>query len=370
METSLHRYFSQWPDPRIERTKKHALINIIVIALCAVLCGAEDWVGIERFGKTKQKWLTTLLDLSEGIPSHDTFSRVFSILNMEIFGQCFIAWVESLASQLKGIIAIDGKSMRGTRSETKGPLHLVNAWCVENQLVLGQLKVAEKSNEITAILLLLELLSIEGATITADAIHCQKELTHLIRDKQADYVLALKGNQSILYEDVALYMRSVETKTKDNSFYHYQTVEKDQGRLETREYWAVDNLSWLTKTGWKDLQSIVMVKSIREIKGQQSEEYRFFITSLAASSIDLIAKAIRGHWQVENNVHWQLDVSFSEDRWCSKQGHAAANRALLNKMALNLLKSEKTIKVGIKNKRLMAGWDDAYLLKVLTAGVI
>ena len=368
--TSLHVSFESLKDPRIERTKKHPLINILMITLCGVLCGAEDWVAIERYGESKQEWLSTILDLSEGIPSHDTLSRVFSLLDPEAFGKVFIEWTNQLATRVKGVIALDGKTLRGT-GEGYEALHLVNVWCVENQLVLGQLKVADKSNEITAVPLLLELLDIRGATITTDAMGCQKELTKRIREKEADYVLALKENHKNLYDDVSLCLQSIAAKELTLRHEYHCTLEKDHGRIEKREYFAVSELSWLNqKKDWKDLQSVVMVRATRTIKGKKSVEDRFYLSSIICSDLVKIIQAIRGHWQVENNLHWQLDVSFSEDRWRSKIGHSATNMALINKIALNLLKQEKTARAGMKNKRLMAAWNNEYLMAVLTTKVI
>lgn len=369
MESTIHKSFKELTDPRINRTKKHPLINILVITLCGVLCGAEDWVAIQRYGESKKTWLSGLLDLTQGVPSHDTLSRVFSLLNAEVFGQIFIEWTQSLATKVKGVIALDGKTMRGT-GEGYDALHLVNVWCVENQLVLGQLKVANKSNEITAVPLLLELLDISGATITADAMGCQKNLTKLIQEKEANYVLALKENHPKLYEDVSLCLKAIADKSLSLEHIYDYTHEKDHGRLEKREYFAVSELSWLSdKKDWQGLQSIVMVRATRTVKGAKSIEDRFYISSLPSFELPKIAHAIRAHWQVENNLHWQLDVSFSEDQWRSKMGNAAVNMALINKIALNLLKHEKTGKAGIKNKRLTAAWNDEYLMKVLTATV-
>ncbi len=368
--TSIHRYFGDIDDPRIERTKKYALINIIFIALCAVICGAEDWVSIVRFSRARQEWLSQFLDLSQGLPSHDTFGRVFSLINNEIFAKCFTSWVETLAEKVKKVIAVDGKSMRGTKNNVKGlgALHMVNVWRCENQLVLGQEVVTDKSNEITAIPLLLDLLDISGATITLDAMGCQKEIVKKITDKEADYLLSLKGNQGNLHKDVELYFKSVDDGKLKPKIYQLDELEKAHGRIEKREYFACVLPEGLHSEGWAKLNSIVKVRSTRTIQSQTSIEDRYYISSIVASHIEGIATATRAHWQVENNLHWQLDVSFNEDAWHARQGNAGMNMALINKMALNLLKKENTSKVGMKNRRLLAGWDEHYLEKVLMMG--
>lgn len=366
-KTAIHHYFGEMTDPRIERTKKHPLINIIFIALCAVICGAEDWVSIERFGKLHKKWLKQFIDLSHGVPSHDTFQRVFSLLSSQLFTQQFMLWAESLADKAKKIVALDGKSMRATRNQVKqlGPLHMVNVWCCENQLVLGQEIVDGKSNEITAIPNLLDLLELENAIVTLDAMGTQKEISKKIIEAKADYVLALKGNHGNLHNDVTLYFNSLLTGTLKEKYRYHQTLEKGHGRIEEREYWTTMLPNNLHSDGWHELNSITKIRAKRIIGDDTSIEERYYISSLKADLNTLIAEAIRKHWQVENCLHWRLDVSFNEDGWKSKEGHAAANMGLLNKIALNLLKKEKTAKVGVKNKRLMAGWDINYLTKVL-----
>lgn len=367
MESNLHKHFSTLNDPRIDRTKRHPLINVVMIAICAVICGAENWVAIERFGKAKEEWFSTFLDLTNGIPSHDTFNRVFAAIDSISFGKCFSLWVESISHKLKDIIAIDGKAMRATKDTINGLgcLYLVNAWCTANELVIGQIEVDAKSNEITAVSLLLDLLDIKGAIITTDAMGCQKEISSKVRQKEADYVLALKGNQGNLHEAISLYLSAIEKKAIKSDFQYIKTIDGEHGRIETREYWICSDLDWLDCCEWTDLNSIAMVKSTREIQHEKSIEYRFYISSLEIDLANKLAEAIRKHWQVENCLHWCLDISFNEDRWRSKLGDAAANIGILNKIALNLLKNEKTAKVGIKNKRLMAGWDEKYLLKVL-----
>lgn len=371
MDSSFHNHFSSLIDPRLERTKKHPLINILLIAICGVLCGADNWVSIERYGKTKSSWLNQFLDLTNGIPSHDTFNRVFAALDADAFCEYFMRWVNSLVRDVKDIIAIDGKAMRATKNtiDNIGPLYLVNAWCSANQLVLGQVKVDSKSNEITAIPILLDLLDVKEATITMDAMGCQKEIAKKIREKEANYVLSLKGNQGKFHEDITLFCSAFENNDVKRNHHYHKTIDGGHGRIETREYWTTDAIKWLEdKELWADLKTITMVKSTREIQDEQTTEYRFYISDLPLDSYEKIARAIRTHWQVENCLHWSLDVSFNEDRWRSKLGNCATNMGMINKIALNLLKKEKTAKVGIKNKRLMAAWDEQYLLKVLANG--
>ncbi len=365
--TTIHKHFGNIEDPRVERTKKHPLINIIFIALCAVICGAEDWASMERFGKARKDWLKQFLDVKHGIPSHDTFNRVFALLNSRFFAESFTLWTQTLADKIKKVIAIDGKSLRATKDEVNelGALHVVNVWCCENQLVLGQEIVADKSNEITAIPLLLDMLEISEAIITIDAMGCQKEICEKICDKNADYVLSLKGNQGNLHKDVELYFKSIQEGKLKREMHDYYSIEKGHGRIEERKYWSVELPEGLHSEGWKNLNSLVMVQANRNLQKKNETENRYFISSLTADKINDIANAVRSHWQVENSLHWRLDVSFNEDRWRSKQGNAASNMALLNKMALNLLKKEQTSKAGIKNRRLLAGWDETYLAKVL-----
>ncbi len=365
-ETSIHQHFKDLKDPRVNRTLKHPLINVIFIAFCGILCGAEDWVAIERFGILRKEWFKQFLDMEHDVPSHDTFNRVFAVLDSTQFMSCFMNWVEKLATKLKKTVAIDGKSLRATRSVTQnlGALHVVNVWCCANKLILGQQVVSDKSNEITAIPLLLDLLALEGATITMDAMGCQKEICTKIREKKADYVLSLKGNHGNLHDDVTLYFESFHKGQLSSKAFHHHTIEKNHGRIEERDYWAVPLPDGLRSEGWTDLESIAMVRAQRTLLGETSIEDRYFICSVKAQEITHIAQAIREHWQVES-AHWSLDVSFNEDAWCSKLGNAAANASLLNKMALNLLKKETSAKAGIKNKRLMAGWDESYLSKVI-----
>ena len=362
---SIIEHFSSIQDPRINRQKLHEIENIFFITICAVICGADNWVAIEEFGKAKEDWFTKLLDLKHGIPSHDTLGKVFAAIDSEQFGQCFTNWVSDLSSLTKGeVIAIDGKRVRRShdRNSNKAAIHMVSAWACENHLVLGQTKVTEKSNEITAIPELLERLDIAGSIITIDAMGCQTKIAKQIVDNGADYVLSLKGNQGNLHDDIKTWFEG-----QSNQFLDEPTeLDYGHGRIEQRTLHASSDIDWLNaRHDWPYLKSIIAVRASREIDGTVSEETRYFISSLSCDDKPKLAKAIRAHWQVENNLHWVLDMAFDEDRCRIRQGHSAANMSILRHIALNLVKAEKSSKVGIKTKRLKAGWDNQYMLKIL-----
>ena len=363
MKTSLHHYFSQLPDPRIQRNKKHLLIDIVVLSVIAVICGAESWNSIEIFGNAKKDFLATILKLPNGIPSHDTINRVFARINPNKFEQLFAQWVQTLIDKkMSGeVIAIDGKTMRGSKDSfhEKSPVHIVSAWANNNQLVLGQVRTSEKSNEITAIPELLDILDIRDCIITIDAMGTQKKIAETIIGKQADYILALKGNQGYLKEDVQNTFIRQQPDSTD------QTVEKGHGRIETRKCEVINKLDFLDeKEQWAGLKTIARVTATREMNGKQTSEQRLYISSVEADakSFNLF---IRQHWGVENSLHWTLDVTFREDAQRKRNGHAASNYALVEKIALNLLKTEGSKNISIKNKRLTASWDHKFLLKVL-----
>lgn len=362
METSLHKYFSLIGDPRIHRNKKHLLTDIIILTIIAVICGAESWDSIELFGKAKITFLKRFLKLPNGIPSHDTINRVFSMLSPTRFERLFAEWANSLKD--KGIdlelIAIDGKTLRGSKDtfHDKSPIHLVNAWASSNQLVLAQYKSEGKSNEINTIPLLLDILDIKGSIVTIDAMGTQTKIADKIAENGADYILALKGNQKGLREEVESIFRIQKPDSTD------EVTEKGHGRIETRKCELINNLEFLDgKEKWKDLSSIVKISTKRIVNAKTTCEIRYYISS-HNSSADKFNKYIRLHWGVENSVHWTLDMTFREDYQRKRNGMAAQNFSLINKIALNILKKDKT-KGSIKSKRLKAGWDNRFLTKLL-----
>jgi predicted transposase YbfD/YdcC len=366
----LRTHFGALPDPRVERAKRHDLLDIVGLSLCAVLCGADTWVDVERFGRAKLDWLRTFLGLSNGIPSHDTFGRVFAALDPAAFETAFLGWVRDLVTATQGqVIAIDGKTLRRShdRPNGGGPLHLVSAWAETNRLVVGQVAVDGKSNEITAIPALLEVLALAGCIVTIDAMGCQTAIANQIVAGGADYVLALKDNQPTLHRGVATYFAEVDDRDPAPARTG-RMVEKNHGRLETRACVASADsalLRWLDPTGaWTGLHSVAMVTAERRTDGTVSRETRYFLSSLPPDAA-LLARAVREHWGIENRLHWVLDLAFREDESRVRSGHAAENLAVLRHLALNLLRRESTARVGVKAKRLMCGWDGAYLLKVL-----
>lgn len=364
---SIIEHFASIPDPRLERRKRHKLSDIFFITLCAAICGADDWVSIEQFGKAKEKWLTAVLGLQHGIPSHDTFGRVFALIDTQQFSECFSRWVADLSDLSGGeVIAIDGKCLRRSldNASEKAAIYMVSAWATQNQLVLGQQRVDDKSNEITAIPKLLTQLNIEGAVVTLDAMGCQTAIAKQIVDKKADYLLSLKGNQGTLHQDVKLFFESANTCPPVG---HTQ-YDGGHGRIETRIVRATSNIDWLKKDHphWAKLTSIIAVTAIRECKDKTTEETRYFISSIDATNPERLGQIVRAHWGIENNLHWVLDHAFREDDQRMRSGNSDANMAIVRHIALNLVKTEKTVKLGVKNKRLNAGWDEHYLLKIVT----
>jgi predicted transposase YbfD/YdcC len=375
METSflsaLNQHFSDLTDPRVDRTKLHKLVDILVIAICAVIAGADNWEDVEAFGKAKVEWFQTFLELSNGIPSHDTFTRVFARLNPEQFQTCFVRWMTAVSERLGGqVIAIDGKVVRRSHDQGIGQaaIDMVSAWATANRLVLGQVKVADKSNEITAIPRLLEALELSGCIVTIDAMGCQTDIAQTIVNHEADYVLALKDNQGQLYEDVQLLFSDLESSQYRAYAYDYtKTLNKDHGRLEIRECWTISDPEIVSHLRgferWPGLQTVSRIRAQRRVGDETSCEDRYHIATITGAQH--VLGAVRAHWGIENELHWTLDIAFDEDRCRVRKDHGPENLALLRHLALNLLKHEKTCHRSIKGKRLLAAWKNDYLLKVL-----
>lgn len=368
-------HFVSLKDPRKDtHNKRHKLMDILVLTILAVICGADSWVEVEEFGEEKIEWLKTFLELPNGIPSHDTIGDVFARLNAKELEQSFLSWITSLVTISEGdLIALDGKTLRRSHNASKEQraIHMVSAWANRNRLVLGQVKVADKSNEITAIPELLKMLDITGCVITIDAMGCQKKIAEQIIGQGGDYVLAVKENQGTLYTAVVESFARAEEQAFSGMVYSQDTqLEKDHGRIETRRFVALPMMYLHAfKLKWKGFKSILMVESKREIKNEVSVEKRYYICSLPAEAKEL-GRMSREHWGIENSLHWNLDVSFREDECRVRIGEASENFSVIRRIALNLLRMEKTSKVGIKIKRSKAGWNSKYLMTVLAAGGI
>jgi predicted transposase YbfD/YdcC len=361
-------HFAELTDPR-RRVVVYPLINVVVIAVCAVICGADDFVAIAKFGKTKQEWLARFLNLEAGIPSHDRFNAIFAAIKPGEFEKCLLSWITALHEITEGqVIAIDGKTLRRSfdAADSKAAIHMVSAWATANHISLGQVVVDAKSNEITAIPKLLEMLELSGAMVTIDAMGCQTEIAQKIVDAGADYCLAVKANQPTLHQGIIdFFEKHVDDDFAGVRMRHHLTEEKGHGREETRYYLICPVPEDLPdRSRWTGLKAIGVAISDTQRDGKNVSETRYYILSkfIAASRF---ADAVRSHWSIENRLHWQLDVTFQEDQSRIRQGHADANFSILRRTALSLLKNETTLKVGIKNKRLTAGWDERYLEKVL-----
>jgi predicted transposase YbfD/YdcC len=369
----LLRFFEDLPDPR-GRNKLHKLTDMLVIAICAVICGADGWEDVALFGRAKQKWFRTFLELPWGIPSHDTFGRVFARLNPDAFEACFVAWIASLAETTDGrLIAIDGKAIRRSFEhawDKSGMAHLVSAFVGSSQMVFGQCKVEDKSNEIVAIPKLLDLIDVKGATVTIDAIGCQKQIAGQIVRQGGNYVLAVKNNQAKLHEKVQALLHEARQENLEGwaGDFHEQT-EAGHGRIETRKVWSIRDVRWLGDLAqdWPGLRSLAMVEATRQVGGQAATtESRYYISSLDGQSARAMGASIRGHWGIENRLHWLLDMTFQEDQSRIRKGHGAENYSRLRRIALNLLRREKVIKASIRGKRKLGGWDHDYLLQLIT----
>ncbi len=374
MDDSAHtlmvRIFRDIPDPRMAGKVVHKLPDILVIAVCAIIAGLEHWTEMEDFGKANIDWFKGFLELPHGIPSHDTFGNVFAALSPEAFEKSIQAWLHALrgASTEGKHVAIDGKTLRRSFDQAAGKtaVHMVNAYVHENHTVFGQIKVDDKSNEITAIPQLLEMLELKESTVTIDAMGCQKDIAQKIIDKQGDYVLALKGNQSSLLDDVQLFMDDLIAQGGGDNHDYYEGTEKGHGRIETRKCWSVDHIDWLKQRhNWAGLNSIAAVQCQRIDGEKKSTERRYFISSHDGRCARDIANFVRNHWRIENNLHWTLDVCFNEDSCRTRTQYAAENLARVRRIALMLLKNEKTCKLGVKSKRAKASYDRDYLLTVL-----
>lgn len=365
------KHFDELPDPRVTGRCDHELLDVIVISVLAVICGADGWHDIHEFASVREEWLQEFLALPNGIPGVDTYRRIFAALEPAAFHRCFQNWVQEVVQGGESqLIAIDGKTVRRSfaKEDNKKALHLVSAWCAENNVVLGQIATRAKSNEITAIPELLELLDLRGATVTIDAMGCQTAIAEKIVDGGADYVLGLKGNHPTLNEEVREFF-ALDHRDGSSTAVHdtHETVDGEHGRIEVRRVTASDDIDWLEgRARWKGLTSIVMVESDRTANGKTSTERRFYLSSLPANAA-LVGERIRGHWAIENRLHWVLDMAFDEDRCRIRSRNAPDNFALLRKIAVNLLKREKSSKRGIEGKRKKAAWSLPYLLTVLGA---
>lgn len=371
LSASIEEHFGDIQDPRHERTKHHKLMDILVIAICAVICNADNWEEVAAFGKAQEAWFREFLEVPNGIPSHDTFNRVFARLDAKQFEVCFLRWVAAAYKVTNGqVIAIDGKLPRGSRDGRigKGAIDIVSAWATHNSLVLGQVKVTEKSNEITAIPELLSVLELHGCIVTIDAIGCQTAIaSQIVIDKEADYVLSLKENQGRLYEDVALLFEDLEKNPRAYDFDYAKTAEQGHGRVEKRECWTISDAKILKDLrgfeNWEKLLTVSRIRSQRQEGGKTSIEDRYHLASITGAKRVLIA--VRSHWGIENGLHWRLDIAFDEDHCRVRKGHGPENFSILRHIALNLLKHEKTSKHSIKTKRMQAAWDNTYLIQVL-----
>ena len=362
MKKNIGDYFSNIPDPRIERCKEHLLEDIVLLAIIAAICGCESWETIEDFGKSKKEFLKSYLKIPNGIPSHDTIERLFKRIDSKAFAKSFMDWTDAMRTKSEGeFLNIDGKTLRGSKDESNGKyaIHLVSAWSHQNRLVLGQVKTSGKSNEIEAVKELLTLLDIKGAVITADAMSCQKDIVQQICSKEADYIIAIKDNQKNLKEAIEF-----EFKTQSKILLH-ETLEKDHGRIETRICQVISKLTEIeNKESWANLKNVIKITSIREINAVITKEERFYISSLNQTA-EYFNKAIRNHWAVENNLHWVLDVQFNEDNSRKRKDNAAENFAIVRRFALTKITQAPLKRYGVNNRRLIAALNEEYLTKIL-----
>ena len=373
-DASIMVHFSDLDDPRRAAGRRHHLMDIIAIAICATICGADNWFALAEFGQAKEEWLRTFLALPHGIPSHDTFRRVFAIMDKDQFQECYMAWIQAIVEIWPGqIVAIDGKTARASHEgqDVSQATHTVTVWGTTNGVALGQVTVADKSNEITAIPDLLYLLELSGCLVTIDAMGCQKEIAEQIVAQGGAYLLATKKNHPHLHEDIShLFDLGHATGFKNLTVGYACSESSGHGRYERRQCWTLSDQGWLTylrnRKAWPSMMTIAMVRSERSVGEETSICDRYYISSLVHEA-ERILVASRAHWQIENKLHWCLDVAFDEDRSRARWGNGQANLVVMRQMALMLLRKENSLKAGIKTKRLRAGWDNGYLLKVLTA---
>lgn len=370
---TINKHFASLTDPRRGNALQHPLHTILFMAICAVICGADSWTEVELWGQANLDWLRTFLPLPNGIPSHDTFGRVFARLDPEAFRRCFMQWVRAISKlSRRQVLAVDGKTVRRSHDRTNGrdAIHMVSVWAETNRLVLGQTKVDDKSNEISAIPELLSWLELAGCLVTIDAMGCQTAIAEQIVRQGGDYLLALKDNQPRLYQDVHDAFRHSARPTRGDPQPTYaRTVDKGHDRLEIRECWALSdpalNAYLTTRQSWPHLRTLVRVRAERRADGTTSVEDRYYISSRETTARHLL-QLVRGHWGIENRLHWVLDIAFREDECRVRKDHAAENFAVVRHMALNLLRQEKSLSVGVKAKRMRAAWDRHYLLNVLS----
>lgn len=366
------KFFSVLPDPRKSRNQLYRLSDLVSTAILAVLCGYEDWEDVSLWTEGQLSWLQPLDICTKGAPSHDTYNRFFRYLDSSVMEQCFIHWTQSLVGKVKGVVAIDGKTLRGSRetSSDLNAIHMVSAFSAQNELILGQLKTAGKGKELSGIKLILQLLDIEGATVTIDAGGCNKEIAGLIREKKADYILGLKGNQGNLLAETENFFTQVLSMSPNEwgiecQCDYFISEEKSRNRQEKREVWATSDLGWLPqRTAWKDLKSIVCVRSTRVVNAKSSTELRFYISSMEANA-ELLGKGIREHWGVENKVHYVLDVAYNEDKCRVRKDHGAENLSVLRRSVQNMIKLENSKKLSTNKKRTLAAVSPEYRLKLL-----
>jgi len=364
---SLITILEEVPDPRVTAIVDHDLPDILTIALCTILCGGDSFYDMEEFGEVRLDWLKTFLRLRNGAPTHDTYNRVFQALDPEKFGDALARWTQSVRTVLGGeVVALDGKTVRRALNKGEDARVIVSAWATQSGLLLGQRKVKNKSNEITAVPELLRALELAGCIVTADALHCQKDIAKEIIEADADYVLALKGNQGTAFAEVKAFLDDAIRRQESHLVFH-ETTDKGHGRVEVRRYWQTENIGWFAdRKAWEGLRSVGVVEARRTVNGQESVERRYYLSSLKAEA-KRFGWAVRGHWGVENGLHWVLDVVFGEDQSRARSGYAAENLAATRRLAINLLRRDKTCKRSIKGKLLRAAIDPAYLKRILAS---